>query len=210
MLRNAAGFVDQHIDRTACCDAAIPPLCRCEVQRHFGRSPDRLGLEEVRAYQLRLIAQRQSWSHINQSCVALRFFYSVNLGRTHALDRIVAARDPQKLPAVLSADEIARFLEAAPGLRNPAALMTAYGAGLRIGEIARLTTGAIDNCRMLIRVEARSSSITAPVGQVGQDADRSAYARLTVRENLHFFWSTPWIVKSSVGKPRIDLGSYWD
>ena len=53
---------------------------------------------------------------------ALRFFYGVTLGWTHTLERIVAAREPQKLPVVLSADEIVRFLEAVPGLRNRAAL----------------------------------------------------------------------------------------
>jgi integrase len=75
------------------------------------------------------------------------------LGWTEALERIVAAREPQKLPVVLSADEIVQFLEAVPGLRNRAALTTAYGAGLRVGEIARLTTAAIDSRRRLIRVE---------------------------------------------------------
>ena len=105
---------------------------------HFGHSPDRLGLEEVRAYQLHLIAQQRSWSHINQVVCALRFFYGVTLGWTDAFERIVAAREPQKLPMVLSADEIVRFLEAVPGLRNRAALTTAYGAGLRVGEVARL------------------------------------------------------------------------
>jgi integrase/recombinase XerD len=124
-----------------------------KFSRHFGRSPDRLGFEEVRAYQLHLIAQRRSWSHINQVVCALRFFYGVTLGRSEALERIVAAREPQKLPVVLSAEEIVRFLEAVPGLRNRAALTTAYGAGLRVGEVARLTTGAIDSRRMLIRVE---------------------------------------------------------
>src|SRR3954470_22598002 len=124
-----------------------------KFSRHFGHSPDRLGLEEVRAYQLHLIAQQRSWSHINQAVCALRFFYGVTLGWTDAFERIVAAREPQKLPVVLSADEIARFLEAVPGLRNRAALTTAYGAGLRVGEVARLTIGAIDSRRMLIRVE---------------------------------------------------------
>ena len=124
-----------------------------KFSRHFGRSPDRLGLEEVRAYQLHLIAQQRSWSHINQTVCALRFFYGITLGWTDALERIVAAREPQRLPVVLSADEIVQFLEAVPGLRNRAALTTAYGAGLRVGEVARLTTGAIDSQRMLIRVE---------------------------------------------------------
>src|SRR5436305_938939 len=72
--------------------------------------PDR----EARGYQLHLIAQQRSWAHINQAVSALRFFYGVTLGRTDALERIVAAREPQKLPVVLSADEIVRFLEAVP------------------------------------------------------------------------------------------------
>jgi site-specific recombinase XerD len=124
-----------------------------KFSRHFDRSPDRLGLEEVRAYQLHLIAQKRSWTHINQTVCALRFFYGVTLGRGDALERIVAAREPQRLPVVLSPDEIVQFLEAVPGLRNRAALTTAYGAGLRVGEVARLETGAIDSRRMLIRIE---------------------------------------------------------
>jgi site-specific recombinase XerD len=85
--------------------------------------------------------------------ITIRFFYGVTLGRADAFERIVAAREPQKLPIVLSGDEIVRFLEAVPGLRNRAALATAYGAGLRVGEIARLKTAAIDSSRMLIRIE---------------------------------------------------------
>ena len=124
-----------------------------KFSRHFGRSPDRLGLEDVRAYQLHLIAQQRSWSHINQIVCALRFFYGVTLGRSEAHERIVAAREPQRLPVVLSSEEIVRFLEAVPGLRNRVALTTAYGAGLRVGEVVRLRTAAIDSSRMLIRIE---------------------------------------------------------
>ena len=92
----------------------------------------------MRAYQQHLIAQKRSWSHINQTVCALRFFYSVTLSQGDALERIVAAREPQRLPVVLGPDEIVQFLEAVPGLRNRAALTTAYGAGLRVGEVARL------------------------------------------------------------------------
>jgi integrase/recombinase XerD len=124
-----------------------------KFSRYFNRSPDRLGWEEVRAYQLHLIARQRSWSHINQTACALRFFYGVTLGRAEAFDRIIAAREPQKLPVVLSAEEIVRFLEAVPGLRNRTALTTAYGAGLRVREVARLEASAIDSHRMLIRIE---------------------------------------------------------
>ena len=98
-----------------------------KFSRHFNRSPDRLGLEEVRAYQLHLIARQRSWSHINQTVCALRFFYGVTLGRNDTHEQIVAAREPERLPEVLSGEEIARFLEAVPGLRNRVALTTAYG-----------------------------------------------------------------------------------
>jgi integrase/recombinase XerD len=80
------------------------------------------------------IAQHCSWSHINQTVCARRFSYGVTLSRTGAFERIVAAREPQKLPVVLNADESVRFLEAVPGLRNRAALTTAYGAGLALAR----------------------------------------------------------------------------
>jgi integrase/recombinase XerD len=121
--------------------------------RHFARSPDRLGLEHVRAYQVHLAAQKRSWSHINQTSCALRFFYGVTLGRSEVLAGIVSAREPQKLPVVLSADEIVQFLDAVPGLRNRAALTTAYGAGLRVGEVSRLKLADIDSGRKVIRIE---------------------------------------------------------
>ena len=124
-----------------------------KFSRHFGRSPDRLGLEDVRAYQLHLIAQKRSWSHINQTACALRFFYGVTLGRQEAFERMVTGREPEKLPPVLSPEEIARLLEAVAGLRNRVALTTAYAAGLRIGEVCRLKVTSIDSKRMLIHVE---------------------------------------------------------
>ena len=136
-----------------------------KFSRHFGRSPDHLGPEDVRTYQLHLIARQLSWSHINQTVSALRFFYGVTLGRPDANQLIVAAREPQRLPVVLSGDEVIRFLEAVPGLRNRVALTTAYGAGLRVGEVASLETSAIDSSRMLIRIQH---------GKGGQDPSREA------------------------------------
>jgi site-specific recombinase XerD len=75
-----------------------------KFSRHCGRSPDQLGLEDVRAYQSYLISQQRSWSHINQVVCALRFFHGVTLGRSDANEQIVAAREPQRLPVVLSGD----------------------------------------------------------------------------------------------------------
>src|ERR1700730_14079186 len=128
-----------------------------KFSRFFGCSPDRLGIEEVRAYQLHLAGLGWSWSHINQVSCALRFFFGVTLGRPEAFDRIISAKEPKKLPVVLSGDQIVRFLQAVPGLRNRAALTTAYGAGPRVCEVAALKVGDIDSSRMVIRVEPGKS-----------------------------------------------------
>lgn len=103
-----------------------------KFSRFFGRSPDQLGVEEVRAYQIHLAGRGLSWPHLNQVSCALRFFFGETLGRKDVVDRIVSAREPKKLPIVLSAEEVVRFLQAVPGLRSRAALTTAYSAGLRV------------------------------------------------------------------------------
>ena len=100
-----------------------------KFSRHFDCPPDRLGMEDVRTYQLHLISQKYSRSHINQVACALRFFYGITLGQKEALERIVTGKDPEKLPAVLDHEEVARFLKAVDGIRNRTALATAYAAG---------------------------------------------------------------------------------
>ena len=82
--------------------------------RYHGRSPDRLGLEDVRAFQVYLVSQGISWAALNQTVCALRFFYGVTLDRAEIPERIAYARTPRKLPTILSADEVVRFLEAVP------------------------------------------------------------------------------------------------
>jgi integrase/recombinase XerD len=124
-----------------------------KYSRHFKRSPDRLGVDEVRTYQLHLIAQKFSWSHINQVSCALRFFYGVTLGRAEAFVSIVSGKEPEKLPPILHREEVERFLAAVPGLRNRVALAAAYAAGLRIGEVVRLKVSSIDSAGMLLHVE---------------------------------------------------------
>jgi integrase/recombinase XerD len=125
-----------------------------KFSRHFGRSPDQLGVEDVRAYQVHLASCGISWPALNQTVCALRFFYGVTLGQAELPERIPYAREPRKLPVVLSADEVVRFLEAVPGLKSRTALTTAYAAGLRASEAVRLKVGDIDSGRMMLRIEA--------------------------------------------------------
>src|SRR5882762_10152056 len=124
-----------------------------KLSRYFGRSPDRLDLEDVHAFQLHLVATGVSWPALNQIVCALRFFYGVTLGQATVPERIAYAREPSKLPVVLSADEVVRFLEAIPSLKSRTALTTVYAAGLRVSEVVSLKIGDIDSQRMVIRVE---------------------------------------------------------
>lgn len=123
-----------------------------KFSRYFGRSPDRLGLEDVRSFQVYLVSQSISWPALNQTVCALRFFYGVTLDRAEIPERIVYARTPRKLPAILSADEVVRFLEAVPSLKARTALTTAYAAGLRASEAVSLKVADIDSDRMVIQV----------------------------------------------------------
>jgi integrase/recombinase XerD len=123
-----------------------------KFSRYFSRSPDRLELEDVRAFQVHLVSTGISWPALNQIVCALRFFYGVTLGEALIPERIPYARQPLKLPIVLSADEVVQFLEAVSSLKSRAALTTAYAAGLRASEIAGLRIEDIDSARGVIQV----------------------------------------------------------
>jgi integrase/recombinase XerD len=121
--------------------------------QYFRRSPDRLGLEDVRAYQVHLASKGVAWASLNQVVCALRFFYGVTLGEDTIPERIVYAREPRKLPVVLSADEVVRFLEAVSSLKARVALTTACAAGLRVSEVVGLKIADVDSGRMVMRIE---------------------------------------------------------
>jgi integrase/recombinase XerD len=120
---------------------------------YLGRSPDTASSEDVRRYQLHLTASGVGIPTINQTISTLRFFFKVTLGRADLVERATFVREPRKLPVVLSPEEVARLLDAAPGLKYKAALSVAYGAGLRVSEVVALKVSDIDSKRMIIRVE---------------------------------------------------------
>ena len=97
----------------------------------LGRSPDQASTEDLRRYQLHLASSGVSVPSQNARVTALRFFFAVTLRRSKVTERMPFVREPRKLPVVLSPEEVARFPEAAPGLKYRAALSVAYGAGLR-------------------------------------------------------------------------------
>jgi site-specific recombinase XerD len=119
----------------------------------LGRSPDRATAEDLRRYQLYMRSNGASATAMNAAVSALRFFFGVTLGRGDANEGMTTVREPRKLPVILSSEEVARVLDAAPGLKYRAALSVAYGAGLRASEVVSLKLADIDSSRMVIRVE---------------------------------------------------------
>lgn len=108
--------------------------------RHFRQSPDALGPEEIRAYQLYLTNERKlAPSSILQAVGALRFLYKVTLHKPWTLEDVIPTpKKPQTLPVVLSPEEVLQFLACLQGLKHRTLLTTCYAAGLRISEAIRL------------------------------------------------------------------------
>jgi site-specific recombinase XerD len=119
---------------------------------HFGRSPEQLGAEEVRAFQLHLLEKRVSWSQFNQAVCALRLLYRLTLGKPDIVTMIPYGKKPKTIPCVLSADEVARLLRAATAGRDRMLLQTAYALGLRLEELVHLQVGDIDGERRVVHV----------------------------------------------------------
>ena len=119
----------------------------------LGRSPDTATREDLRRFQLHLTGTGVRPPTINGTVTALRFFFTVTLDRADTVKPLTFVAEPRKIPVVLDPEEVARFLEAAPGPKYKAAFAAAYGAGLRVSEVVALKVSDIDSRRMLIRVE---------------------------------------------------------
>ena len=124
-----------------------------DFARFLGRSPDQAEPEDLRRYQLRLAADGASPAKMNAAVSALRFFFKVTLARQGFGERLATVRKEDRLPEVLSPEEVALLLHCAPSLKHKAALSVAYGCGLRVSEIVHLKVADIDSARMLVRVE---------------------------------------------------------
>ena len=125
------------------------------LARHYARSPDKLSAEEVQRYLLHLLRERKlARSSVNQYGCAYRFFYGTVLGLDGQAFQIPLAAAPQRLPEILSREELVRLFAAACHLKSRTFLMLAYGTGLRLSELCHLRVADIDSHadRMCIRV----------------------------------------------------------
>ena len=125
----------------------------CDFARFFGGPPDFAEAEDLRRYQLHLARAGTSPVSMNAAVSALRFFYKVTVGRIGLGERLARVRQEDRLPVVLSPEEVALLLHNVPNLKHKLMLSIAYGCGLRVSEIVHLKVLDIDVSRMLIRVE---------------------------------------------------------
>ena len=119
---------------------------------HYRRSPDKLTFEDVRNYQVHLVSRGLKTATIIPIMCALRFFYGTTLGQKDIAQQIPLARKEDTLPAVLSRDEVMRFLKAVADLKMRTIFVTIYAAGLRVSEVVALTATDIDSERMVIHI----------------------------------------------------------
>jgi integrase/recombinase XerD len=126
-----------------------------QFARHFGQSPELLGREEIRAYQIYLTQDKKlAPGSVTIAVSALRFLYKVTLHREWKLDDIIPApKTPKKLPVILSPEEVIEFLTCVPDGKHRTIVTTCYAAGLRVSEAIALQAHHIDSQRMVIRVE---------------------------------------------------------
>jgi site-specific recombinase XerD len=127
--------------------------CVKNLAAFIGRPPETATAEDLRLYRLHLVQSPLGAGSVNSAMTALRFFFSITLDRYDLRKPLFRVEQPGKLPTVLTQEEIARLLDAAPSAKYKAALSVAYGAGLRASEVVSLKVSDIDSARMLLRVE---------------------------------------------------------
>src|SRR5438045_7931568 len=108
---------------------------------YIGRSPDTATAEDLRLFQLHQTRVGMQPPSINGAVSALRFFFTVTLDRPDLARRLTVVREPRRLPAVRSVEEVTLLLQTAPGPKYKAAFATAYGAGLRVAGAVALELG---------------------------------------------------------------------
>ena len=161
-----------------------------QFAKHFNQSPDLLGPDQIRSWQLYLLNEKgfKLPSYI-QAISGLRFFYRTTLNSRIDIERIPLPRYESKLPAILSKEEVKAMLEAPKNLGHRAILATMYGAGLRVSEVANLKVRDLDGDRKVISIRGRK--------------DRQVMLPNTLREALAAYWRwkrpTEWFFPG--GKP---------
>ena len=128
-------------------------LSSCQRFAAFlGRTPETASADDIRRFQLFLVESGASICNRNRIMTGVRFLFRVTLRRHDLAAEIYHLKAPQKVPVVMSQDEIQRLLAMAATIKVRAMLSLAYGCGLRAGEVVRLKVGDIDSAQNIIRI----------------------------------------------------------
>src|SRR4051794_10101647 len=151
--------------------------------KHFGRSPDELGPDELRSYQAYLLQERKlAVNTVIARVAALRFFFVRTLKRNDYREELPYPKKHRRLPTVLGLDEVSQLIDAAGNLQQRAVLMILYGTGMRRTEVSRLKITDVDSRRMIIRVEC---------GKGGNDRDLPLSPALLETLREYWRWKKP-------------------
>jgi site-specific recombinase XerD len=169
------------------------------LAKHYRRSPDQISDDEVQAYLLHLIRERhRSWNTCHIVVHGLRFLYHTTLKRDRTTFSIPSMRQPGKLPAILSQEDVQRVIAHTANLKHRTMIQTTYAAGLRLNEVLHLRVTDLDAARMTIRVEQ---------GKGGKD--RYTVLSPPLLEALRVYWKAvrpapPWLFPSARRPQPID------
>jgi site-specific recombinase XerD len=154
-----------------------------DFAKYFKRPPDQLGPDHIRQFQLYLLRERKlAINTVKQRMAAIQFFFARTLKRPYLRDDFPYPKSPQRLPAILSQEEVTRLIDSASNLSHRAMLMTLYSTGVRRAELVHLKIGDIDSKRMIIHVRQ---------GKGSKDRDVPLSTKLldTLRE--YWRWAKP-------------------
>jgi site-specific recombinase XerD len=166
--------------------------------KHFGRSPDQLGPEQIRTYQVYLLKERKLGVRTVGHCTAaLRFFFCKTLKRAYPIEEVPYPKAPRRLPIILTQEEAVRLIDSASNLYHRAMLITLYSTGMRRAELCHLKVEDIDSKRMLIRIQQ---------GKGGKDRDvpLSPKALETLREYWRWMKPKTYLFPGTINGSRAD------
>ena len=169
-----------------------------DFARHFGRPPDKLGKEQLRAYQVHLLQERKLGVRtVGLHTAALRFFFCKTLKRMYPVEEVPYPRAPRRLPIILTREEATRLIDSASNLFHRAMLITMYSTGMRRAELCRLKVEDIDSTRMLIHIRQ---------GKGGKDRDvpLSPKTLETLREYWRWMKPKTYLFPGTVNGSRAD------
>jgi integrase/recombinase XerD len=165
---------------------------------YFHRSPEQLGPEQIRAYQVYLFKERKLNARtVGHHTAALRFFYCKTLKRPYPIEEVPYPKAPRRLPTILTREEVVRLIDSASNLFHRALLMTAYSTGMRRAEACNLKVEDIDSERMLIRIRQGK-------GRRDRDVPLSPKLLETLREYWRWMKPKTYLFPGTVNGSRAD------